>query len=106
MNLSDPLPANTRAIGNRTAAGEFIQHGTATTSNTTETTGNVNSSDNDAAVTFAVAFASAPRVFCQTTGGARATGCVSSVTTTGFNLRGLGGASVLDLAANYLAIGG
>lgn len=99
------LPASVNVLGNRNAAAEFIQHGAATTANTTETAGNVNSSDNDAAVTYPVAFGSAPRVFAQTTTGARSTGCVASITTTGFNLRGLGGSTVLNLSANWLAIG-
>lgn len=77
------LGASVNVLGNRNAAGEFVERGT-------DTGGTVNSAmtiaefSNDKAVTFPVAFASAPVVVATCTDERRAFVCVLSVSTTGF----------------------
>lgn len=101
------LPASVNVLGDRTAAGEFIQHAV---------TGNIASANealsvfysNSNAITFAVAFTSTPRVFGggTTTADQKISSEISAVTTTGFNLRIWAASNSTTFANNaWMAIG-
>jgi len=97
------LPANANVLGNRNAAGEFIQHGDAIASGTLGAF--TISHYRLIAATFPVAFSTAPRVF---TGCSNATAvtCVGSITTTGCTLVAWGDGTLAATAVvNYIALG-
>jgi len=97
------LPASVNVLGNRNAAGEFIQHGGATASGTLGAF--TISHFRLIATTFPVAFSTAPRVF---TGCSNATAitCVGSITTTGCTLVAWGDGTLPATAVvNYIALG-
>jgi hypothetical protein len=79
------LPSGANVLGNKSAAGEFVQRGRLA-STTTGGSGVTTSIVLDA-VTFPVAFSSAPIVLCGgSTDAVSALSCARSITTTGFTL--------------------
>ena len=102
------LPASVNVLGNRAAAGEFIQRGSlAVTSDSTDRS--VFTNTNPGAITFAVAFSATPLVMLGTdyTGtDAFQAAAVRGISTTGMTLSVLsvGGANTA-LRAAYIALG-
>lgn len=82
------LPANAFVLGNKGAAGEFVQRGSGTTG-ATETAFTIYYSANGA-VTFAVAFATTPYVVLGHTGANLSVVSPVSVTTSGFGALSIG----------------
>ena len=104
---NDPYPTSVRALGNRTAAGQFVQH--ANTSQTKTTIAGTFAVLPGDAITFAVAFASTPRVCIGVTQGARAvfSGGMSARDTTGFTPYLFSdGATSVTFDLDWIAIGG
>lgn len=100
------LPASTRVLGNRNAAGEFIQHGSAASGAITGTSASV-ASYRDIAVTFPVAFSSAPKVFVNSSNNSAFPNAIS-VTASGFTARVYdtnSAAGSLIRSIDYIAIG-
>jgi len=90
-------------LGNRNAAGEFIQRGTYSIS--PDSIQSVYFDTADTGASFPVAFGSTPLVFASNQTQANSFCGVKDVTTTGFGGRGGGGTFSNDTAA-YLALGG
>jgi hypothetical protein len=96
------LPALVNVLGNRNAAGEFIQRGNATANGSLVAYSCTHY--RTIAVTFPVAFASAPRVFASS--GSAYIASVGSLTTTGCTLSAWGDSLLpSDIVVNYLALG-
>ena len=98
------LPASVALLGNRTASGEFIQHGATSAINGTLTSFTI-AAYRSLAVTFPVAFTSAPRLFCNAKdNGILAT--ATSITSTGFTIYLWGGGALVNtLTADWMAVG-
>jgi hypothetical protein len=97
------LPASVNVLGNRNAAGEFIQHGSATVAGSSLAISLSNYRTQ--AVTFPVAFATVPRVVV----GGSNTGfpvTATGASTTGFTMLAFGDAAIpATYVGNYLALG-
>ena len=100
------LPASVNVLGNRAAAGEFIQRGnvTAGTTGGDVTVGAINLG----VVTFAVAFSATPVIACS----GRSTASIGiygaaaySLTTTGFSAQVIGEINTASMGASYIAVG-
>ena len=102
------LPASVNVLGNRAAAGEFVQRGTVDPGATSGANADVFIVS--AGVTFAVAFSSTPFVASAGTTHSSATNIVffsvQSITTTGCNIITFAFAASVDIAdARYIALG-
>lgn len=97
------LPASVNVLGNRNAAGEFIQHGSGTVNGTLGSY-TINSF-RILAVTFPVAFSAAPRVVTGC-GNVNQLNSVGTVTASGCTLVAWGDATLAATAViNYIALG-
>ena len=102
------LPASVNVMGNRTAAGEFLQH--ATTGQTMGAFGTGATLDTGATqtVTFAVAFSASPTVVAMyLSNGTIVAGALTARSTTSFTLQPLGIANGNPTAEeiNWIAVG-
>lgn len=95
------LGANVRVLGNRNAAGEYIQRGSVT--GQSSSTSFSPSLIQQISVSFPSAFSSAPQVYVNCLAGRPA--CAVSVSATGFTVWVFDNAASADRTITYLAIG-
>lgn len=99
------LPANVNVLGNRNAAGEFVQRGQVTSSAAQTGATSFYLSSESTTVTFPVAFSSTPRVFVCCVSDQRNAAGAQNVTTTAFAV-GCIGDGPANKTVDWLAIGG
>lgn len=98
------LPANVNVLGNRNAAGQFVQHGTGS-STTAGSAVSVFRASANTTFTFPVAFSSTPRVWVALQDGVTGGAGVSLVSTTGFDSRAWSFSASTTYTIAYLALG-
>jgi hypothetical protein len=100
------LPSGANVLGNKSAAGEFVQRGINTAGGGSTNSGNYVHYSASATITFAVAFSSSPVVVAVAVAvSSIGASCINSVSTIGFNAATLGPVGVANQGVSWIALG-